>query len=148
MSQHHRHRGFFSRKDYFLLRGVRDTVYLTENRCCFPRAYEITGETVSAMGATWHDIHHVSERLIRHYFRCFGKGQLSLKDATLYQVKGEKTVYVVLLGTRYGIPDQPTLHRLWGNTPRVNYVDNPSAMDEYLPGRDLASRQYWPERLR
>ena len=131
---------FFSRPDQFLLRGAGDAVYLIENCLLKPRAYHLADrETMNALGGKWHEISHVSERKKNCICKCFGKGKLSLKQATLYHPEGANSVFAVLNETRYGIPDQETLKRIWDST-----TVSREEVERYLPGRDLFSVQFWP----
>jgi hypothetical protein len=138
---------FFSRQDQFLLRGCRDLVYLVWNCPFRPRFYELHDrKSLNALGGLWHEITHVSER----FTRLFGRERLSLQAARLYRVKGESSVFAVILNTRYGIPNPETLESIWGVSPvdpRVNIVE-PAELDQWLPGRDLVSIHYWPEKDR
>lgn len=140
---------FFSCKDQFLLRGCKDSVFLMQNNFLWPRAYQLDRVSINALGGVWHEIFHVSERMIKHIKRHFGKGKgsISLKDATLYQIDGQKSYYTILLNTRYGIPDLETVHRIWGNNAKSKGITI-GELDSYIPGYDLVSIQYWPEKDR
>ncbi len=120
-------------------------MYLVSNHPFRPSVHELRDrESVNALGGTWHEITHVSERTARHLSQRLGRKGLSLKDATLYQVTGEKSVFAVILNTRYGIPDPDTLKRIWGENVSPNIVDA-AELDQRLPGHDLVSVQYWPQ---
>ena len=136
---------FFSRQDQFLVSGCRDLVYLISNRPLWPSVYELRDrESINALGGTWHAIIHVSERVVGLLSRVFGRGRLSLKDAVLYRVPGEKSVFSVILNTRYGIPDPETLNRIWGENIHVKSVQV-TDLDRRVPERDFVSVQYWPK---
>lgn len=142
--------GYFSCREQFLLRGVKDPVYLVQNPFlnCFkldrPRVYELAdNETVNAFGGKSYEIFHVSESMIEHFYRFFHGNKISLKDATLYIPGNERSVYAVLLGTRYGIPDPPTRERIWGD--KLPNGISSSELDKELPGRDLVRVEYWPK---
>ena len=134
---------FFSRPDQFLLRGAGDPVYLVENHLWKPRVHHLVGrETMNALGGKWHEISHVSERKKNCLCKCFGKGKLSLKQATLYRPpdeNDENSVFAVLNETRYGIPDTETRERIWPST-----AARREEVERFLPGRDLVSVQFWP----
>ena len=139
---------YFSLENQFFLRGCRDLVYLVSNRTLRPDLYTLGNrETLNAFGGVWHEITHVSESVALQLFNLLGKGELNLKDAELYGVNGEASIFAVLLGTRYGIPNMPTLRRVWGESPKVTYIDV-AQLDRLRPGRDLVSVQYWPEKDR
>jgi hypothetical protein len=137
---------FFSRPDQFLLRGITDPVYLVRNHFYSPYIYELADrETLNAFGGIWHEILNVSEKLVKRLCHWFGKGKSGLKDAKLYRVSnGEKSVFAVLLGVRYGVPGQETLEHIWGNQHTVHTVGI-SELDKWFPGGDLVSIHYWPE---
>lgn len=142
---------FFSRQEQFLLRGVTDRVYLIKNYSYSPRIYELADrKTLAAFGGIWHEIQNVSESLVKHLYRWFGKGELklSLTEAKLYKLSNnEKGVFAVLLGVRYGVPNPETLKSIWGDQPTIHTVDI-SELDKWLPGVDLVSIRYWPEKDR
>jgi hypothetical protein len=139
---------FFSRQDQFLIRGVGDRVCLVQNRLPLPQIYELADpETLNAFGGIWHEISHVSDGMKRHLVRLLGKGVLSVKNASLCQVRGEDTVFAVLCGTRYAVHDMETLKRIWGNSPKINNV-GVSEVDKCRPGKDLVSVENWPKGIR
>jgi hypothetical protein len=121
----------------------RDAVYLVSNTIR-PRVYEL-GDRVSlnALGGKWHEITHVSERMLRNLYRVFGKGKLSLREASVYEARGERSEFAIVLNTRYGIPDLETRRKIWGEKAKVTI--EVADLDRYKPGRDLVSYQYWPE---
>lgn len=136
---------FFSCQPQFLIRGSKDNVYLIRNSLC-PKIFKLIGrKTLSAFGGIWHEISHVSERMINHLCIFFRKKDLCLKNAELIQVEGEKSVFAVLLGSRFGIPDPETLECIWGIRAKRKYVDL-NYLDKIKPGRDLVSMHYWLER--
>ncbi len=90
---------------------------------------------MNALGGVWHEVSHVSECKINHV-----KDELSLKKATLYHPKGEKSHFAVLNEIRYGIPDEKTLERIWDSTAERREEE----VERFLPGRDLVSVQFWP----
>jgi len=137
----------FSRQDQFLLRGSGDSVYLVQNNFLCPHVYQFANrKTLDAFGGVWHEISHVSERMTMLLSRFFGKGQLCLVQADLYQVTGGETTFAVLLGTRYGIPDRETRESIWKDRRPVPV--GVSDLDKWRPGRDLVSIHYWPEKDR
>lgn len=70
---------YFSRQEQFLLRGVRDRVYLVKNHPYFPRVYELVDrKTLAAFGGTWYEIQNVSEGFVERLHRWFGNGELNL----------------------------------------------------------------------
>jgi len=99
--------GYFSCREQFLLRGVKDPVYLVQNsfllsfKCDFPRVYELAdNETILAFGGKWYEISHVSESMIVHFYRFFRGKKISLKDATLRNLIPEneqKSIYSIAL---------------------------------------------------
>lgn len=139
---------FFTCKDQFLFRACTDAVYLVSNTI-WPRVYELgdRGDRVSlnALGGKWHEITHVSERMLRHLCCVFGKKKLSLREAKVYEVCGEQSEFAIVLNlnTRYGIPDPETRREIWGEIAKVPI--KAADLDRYKPGRDLVSSQYWPE---
>lgn len=137
---------YFSCKEQFLLRGSGGTVYLVQNRLFLPHVYQLVGrETLNAFGGIWYEVYHVSERTVRH-LHGRRKGQLNLNSADLYKVKGGNTIFAVLSGIRYGVPDFETRKRIWGSKPETEAeIDE---LDKWNPGRDLVSIHYWPERDR
>lgn len=140
---------YFSRKEQFLLRGVTDKVYLVKNHCCIPIIYKLADrETLLALGGIWHQVQNVSERFLSHLYHCFGKKKtiLSLKEAKLYRLSNEESVFAVMLDVRYGVPSD-TLNFIWGDPPAVNTASI-SDVDKWLPGGDLVSTQYWPQKDR
>lgn len=138
---------FFSRQEHFLLRGVTDRVYFVKNHSCSLCIYALADrKTLAAFGGIWYEIQNVSESLAEHLYRLFGKGKpkLSLTEAKLFRLSNNRqTVFAVLLGVRYGVPDQETLNSIWGDQPVIHTVDI-SELDKWLPGRDLVSVHYWP----
>jgi len=139
---------YFSVRGQFLLRGSTDLVYLVENRPFHLAVYELDDrETINALGVVWHEITHVSEPFARFLLRLAGRGDFDLRNASLYGVRGEASKFAVLFETRYGIPDPGTLWRIWGKKASWTFVDVAS-LDNWRPGRDLVSVQYWPERDR
>ena len=133
---------FFSRRDQFLLRGAGDAVYLVENRLWKPRVCHLADRnTMNAFSGEWHKIFHVSEKKMNRIGKKADK--LKLEEADLYRQKGEKTVYAVLKGVRYGIPDPQTLQRIWKPRPKICEVPR-EVINCFLPGRDLVSVRCWP----
>ena len=94
---------------------------------------------MNALSGVWHEVSHVSERKKNRICKCFCKGELSLKQATLYRPEGANSVFAVLNETRYGIPDQKTRERIWGST-----AERREEVERFLPGCDLVSVQFWP----
>jgi hypothetical protein len=139
---------FFSRQEQFLLRGVKDRVYLVKNHSYYPRIYELADrKTFAAIGGIWHEIQNIPEGLVEHLHRWFGKGELSLTEAKLYKLSNEESVFAVLLDVRYGVPNLETRKSIWGDQPTIHTVDI-SELDKWLPGSDLVSIHYWPEKDR
>jgi hypothetical protein len=140
---------YFSCEEEFLLRGCRDAVYLVSNRTIWPQVHEIPGRSrssVNAFGGVWHAIVHVSDGAASLLSR-LRTDELNIDEAELYKVDGEASVFAVVLGTRYGIPDMPTLTQIWGA--KVPIKVSAGQLDRLArPGRDLMSVQYWPEKDR
>lgn len=130
---------FFSCEDQFLLRGDGDPVYLVENQCCHVLTYYLASrETINAFGGVWSEIWSVSPYLLKILHSCSGKKTLNLReDAELYNLKGQKTYFAVLLGVRHGIPDRETIEYFMRDNKKLS--DNKSELNKYLPGKDLVS---------
>lgn len=139
---------FFSRPNQFLIRGSGDPVYLIQNHAWLPHIYQLNGrKTLNAFGGIWHETSHVSEAVINDVsLLLYKKGRLNIEDAELYRVEGGKTVFAVLLDTRYGVPDAETQKHIWGDK-EVKEV-RLAKLDEWKPGRDLVSKNYWPAKDR
>lgn len=135
---------FFSRKSQFSLRGSCDSVYYFKQHFIFPKVYRFANpDTFNAFGGKWYEISHVSEKMIKCFFCLFGKGELNLKgeDAKLFRIKDGTSFFVVILDTRYGIPDLDTKKKIWGDK-NVELIET-TILDKYIPGRDLVSVYYW-----
>ena len=133
---------FFSCPDQFLLRGVRDGIYLIDNGVSGTRVHLLADrDTMNAFSGEWHKVMHISERRMNYISR--KADILKLSDAKLYRLKdkSENTIYAVLDGVRYGIPDQDTLEEIggFGKESRVPVKE----IDCFRPGRDLVSVQFW-----
>lgn len=137
---------FFSRPDQFFIRGATDTVYLVENIfLSWPRMYILNDVTFNVLGGVWHEIDHVSVSMLRHLHFLFGRGKLDMRKAELRKIQNGESVFAVLAGTRYGIPDPATLNAIW---PNGEYEEmSLRQLDKLRPGRDLVSIHYWPIRF-
>ncbi len=135
----------FSRQDQFLFRGCGDTVYMIQNNWVYPRIFSLsTRETVDALGGIWHEIIHISNRTLGHLPWLIDRGGprgLDVGKADLYRCP-ERTVFAVLNSTRYGIPDEETLRRIWPKKAPCHLDE--TGLDKFNPGRDLVSVNYWP----
>lgn len=136
---------FFSRPDQFLLRGVRDAVYLVQNNFLWPRVYWIERNTLNALGGVWHEISHLSETTMKRLFDRLGRGRLNLRKAEVYRAEDQNSVCAVLLGTRYGVPNEETLEKIWGPDAKSKVqIVTMDELDKWSPGRDLVSVRFWP----